>query len=170
MSDVVPAAIALLPPDLRARLRVTQQARAEDIDEVRAAYAARGVEAELSPFFSDLPAHMALAHLVIARAGASTVAELAVIGRPSILVPLPHALDNDQLANANALAMAGGAVVTAQDRFTPQSARRRSEGQAVRSGGACGLGRGRQARRARPTPPSRLADVVLATAGRRTAR
>lgn len=120
MSEVVPPAIALLAPELRAQLRVTQQARPEDIEEVRAAYARAGVEAELSSFFTDMPAHMALAQLVIARAGASTVAELAVIGRPSILVPLPHALDNDQLANANALAFAGGAVVTAQARFTPQ--------------------------------------------------
>jgi UDP-N-acetylglucosamine--N-acetylmuramyl-(pentapeptide) pyrophosphoryl-undecaprenol N-acetylglucosamine transferase len=99
---------------------LVQQARDEDAVRVREAYARLGVTAEVAPFFADLPGRIAAAHLVIARAGASTVAELAAIGRPAILVPLPHALDQDQLANANALAKAGGALVIAQSDFTPE--------------------------------------------------
>ncbi|MGB9368258.1 MAG: glycosyltransferase, partial [Xanthobacteraceae bacterium] len=86
---------------------------------VRQAYARLGVKAEVAPFFADLPARIAASHLVVSRSGASTVAELAAIGRPSILVPLPHALDQDQLANATVLANAGGAIVLKQDDFTP---------------------------------------------------
>jgi UDP-N-acetylglucosamine--N-acetylmuramyl-(pentapeptide) pyrophosphoryl-undecaprenol N-acetylglucosamine transferase len=85
---------------------------------VRAAYAKLAVAAECAPFFTDLPARMAAAHLIISRSGASTVAELAAIGRPAILVPLPHALDQDQFANAGVLAEAGGAVRIAQRDFT----------------------------------------------------
>ena len=118
MSDIVPAGDrAARRRELRARLRVVQQARAEDVTRVRDAYARLGVEAEVAPFFTDLPARIAAAHLVVSRSGASTVAELAVIGRPAILVPLPHALDQDQLANANVLAQAGGAIVLAAGRF-----------------------------------------------------
>ncbi|WP_020177861.1 undecaprenyldiphospho-muramoylpentapeptide beta-N-acetylglucosaminyltransferase [Methylopila sp. M107] len=166
MSEVVPAALALLPEALKSRLHVTQQARPEDIDAVRAAYAAAGVEAKLSSFFSDMPAHMALAQFVIARAGASTVAELAVIGRPSILVPLPHALDNDQLANANALAFAGGAVVTPQSAFTPVALASDLE---TRLSDGAGLAAAAEAARrvGGPDAASRLADVVLAAAGDR---
>lgn len=120
-SDVVPAALRLLPAALRARLSVVQQTRPEDQERVRAAYAADGIAAELSPFFADVAARLAAAHLVIARAGASTVAELAVAGRPSILVPLPGAIDDHQSANARALAEAGGAWVVPQPRFTPAS-------------------------------------------------
>lgn len=168
MSEVVPAAVRLLPSDLRGRLHVIQQARPEDIDSARKAYAEAGVSAELASFFDDMPARMALAHLVIARAGASTVAELAVIGRPSILVPLPHALDNDQLANANALALAGGAVVTPQDRFTPQAL---SEELGVRLVDPEGLAAAAEAakRVGAPDAAARLADVVLAAANRRLA-
>jgi UDP-N-acetylglucosamine--N-acetylmuramyl-(pentapeptide) pyrophosphoryl-undecaprenol N-acetylglucosamine transferase len=108
-SENVPPALALLPVDVRTRLRVVQQARAEDIDTVVAAYRASGIEAEVAAFFRDLPERLAKAHLVIGRSGASTVAELTVIGRPSILVPLPHALDNDQLRNAATLAESGAA-------------------------------------------------------------
>ena len=119
MSEVVPEALARLDPALRARLRVSQQARAEDLDRVRALYAAHGVSAELAPFFADLPERLAGAHLVVCRSGASTVAELAAVGRPAVLVPLPHALDQDQRANAELLAKAGGAVLVAQESFTP---------------------------------------------------
>lgn len=96
----VPDAIALLPDAVRARLHITQQCRAEDIDRVRAAYAALGVPATLSPFFADMAGLLTSAHLVLARAGASTVAELCAMGRPAILVPLPGAIDGHQLANA----------------------------------------------------------------------
>jgi len=118
-SDVVPAAIALLSADLRARLSIVQQCRAEDLDRVRAAYAQCGVAAELSAFFPDVADKLAAAHLVIARAGASSVAELAVAGRPAILVPLPNAIDDHQSANARALVAARGASAIAQRDFSP---------------------------------------------------
>jgi UDP-N-acetylglucosamine--N-acetylmuramyl-(pentapeptide) pyrophosphoryl-undecaprenol N-acetylglucosamine transferase len=117
-SDVVPDAIAALPETLRARLSVTQQCRVEDLGRVRAAYRACGVAAELAPFFNDVAALLKSAHLMIGRAGASTCAELAVAGRPSILVPLPGAIDDHQTANAAALKDAGGAEVIAQSALT----------------------------------------------------
>jgi UDP-N-acetylglucosamine--N-acetylmuramyl-(pentapeptide) pyrophosphoryl-undecaprenol N-acetylglucosamine transferase len=120
MSEVVPAAIELLPDDLRRKLILVQQARAEDRDRVTTLYQNLGVDAEVQSFFSDLPARIAAAHLVIARAGASTVSELAVIGRPALLVPFPHAIDQDQAANAVHLAETGAAKVVPQTRFTPQ--------------------------------------------------
>jgi UDP-N-acetylglucosamine--N-acetylmuramyl-(pentapeptide) pyrophosphoryl-undecaprenol N-acetylglucosamine transferase len=120
MADVVPAAIELVPLALRARLAVTQQAREEDVGRVREAYARLGVAAEVEPFFRDLPQRLTASHLVVARSGASTIAELAAIGRPAILVPLPHALDQDQRANAGMLERAGGAVMIEQTRFTPE--------------------------------------------------
>ena len=120
MSDVVPAALALLSPDQRVKISLVQQARGEDGARVAAAYAALGFHAETAPFFADLPARMAQAQLVIARAGASTVSELAVIGRASVLVPFPHALDQDQAANAAELARTGAATVVAQSAFTPE--------------------------------------------------
>ena len=118
MSDVVPAAIVTLPPELRARLSIVQQARGEDEARVRATYGDAGVRAEVASFFNDLPARIAGAHLVIARSGASTVSELAVIGRPAILVPLPGALDQDQAANAAVLGDIGAATVVDQKQFT----------------------------------------------------
>ena len=120
MSDIVPSAVEAMTPALRARLAIVQQARGEDETRVREVYTRLGVKAEVAPFFTDLPARIAAAHLIVSRSGASTVAELAAIGRPSILVPLPHALDQDQLANANVLAKAGGALVLKQDDFTPE--------------------------------------------------
>ena len=120
MADIVPAAIGTLDLGLRARLAIVQQAREEDLPRVREAYAGLPVAAEVAPFFSDLPARMAASHLVVARSGASTVAELAAIGRPAILVPLPHALDQDQFANAGVLERAGGAIRIVQESFTPQ--------------------------------------------------
>lgn len=113
-SDAVPAAVARLDKDQLARLSVVQQARTEDVARVKAAYEKIGVQAEVSPFFTDMAARMAASHLVISRSGASTVSEIAVIGRPALLVPYPHALDHDQAANAAALAAAGGAEVHAQ--------------------------------------------------------
>jgi UDP-N-acetylglucosamine--N-acetylmuramyl-(pentapeptide) pyrophosphoryl-undecaprenol N-acetylglucosamine transferase len=115
---VVPAAVASLAPELRARLRIVQQTREDDLARVRDAYAQLGIAAEVAPFFVDLPARIAHAQLVIARAGASTVAELACIGRPAILVPYPHATDDHQTANAKALETAGGAWTIADAAFT----------------------------------------------------
>jgi UDP-N-acetylglucosamine--N-acetylmuramyl-(pentapeptide) pyrophosphoryl-undecaprenol N-acetylglucosamine transferase len=120
MSDIVPAALARLDDTLRGRFRVVQQARQEDLESVRDSYAKMKVEADVQPFFSDLPARMASSQLVISRSGASTVAELAAIGRPALLVPLPHALDQDQKANAGFLERAGGAIRLDQTIFTPE--------------------------------------------------
>ena len=120
MAEIAPPAIARLAAELRGRLSIVQQARAEDLDAVRATYARIGVFADCAPFFSDLPARMAASHLVIARSGASTVAELTAIGRPAILVPLPHSLDQDQFINAGVLADAGGAIRIEQRDFTPE--------------------------------------------------
>ena len=119
-SDAVPAAIELLPEAQRERLMITQQARAEDVARVKAAYAALGVEAQVSPFFTDMAARIAAAHLVMSRSGASTVSEIAVIGRPALLVPYPHALDHDQAANAGALAAAGGAELHLQSTLSAE--------------------------------------------------
>lgn len=120
MSDVVPPAVELLSPELRSRLSVCQQARGEDLERVTARYERLGVDFEAKPFFKDLPRRLAQAHLVISRSGASTVAELAVIGRPSILIPLPGAIDQDQAANAKILGDIGAAVVLPQSEFTPE--------------------------------------------------
>ncbi|MGH6846888.1 MAG: undecaprenyldiphospho-muramoylpentapeptide beta-N-acetylglucosaminyltransferase [Methylocella sp.] len=119
-SDVVPAAIELMPKAARQKLIIVQQARGQDKETVCDAYRRLGVDADVKSFFSDLPGRIAQAHLVIARAGASTMAELAVIGRPAILVPLPHALDQDQAANAKLFAAFGAAVVVKQSAFSPQ--------------------------------------------------
>ncbi|MXQ10154.1 undecaprenyldiphospho-muramoylpentapeptide beta-N-acetylglucosaminyltransferase [Microvirga makkahensis] len=120
MSDVVPPAIELLAQDLRDRLVITQQARGEDLERVRSHYRRLDVKFEAEPFFTDLPRRLGEAHLVISRSGASTVAELAVIGRPSILVPLPGSLDQDQAANAKTLGDLGAAIVLPQSQFTPE--------------------------------------------------
>jgi UDP-N-acetylglucosamine--N-acetylmuramyl-(pentapeptide) pyrophosphoryl-undecaprenol N-acetylglucosamine transferase len=120
MADIVPDAIGLLDAGLRARVGIVQQARDEDLARVRDTYARLGVAAETAPFFADLPARIAASHLIVSRSGASTVSELSAIGRPSILVPLPHALDQDQFANAGVLTRAGGALRLTQDKFTPQ--------------------------------------------------
>jgi UDP-N-acetylglucosamine--N-acetylmuramyl-(pentapeptide) pyrophosphoryl-undecaprenol N-acetylglucosamine transferase len=120
MSEVVPGAIGKLDEKFRSRLEVVQQSREEDLAEAQGIYRRLNIKAELAAFFSDLPAKIAASHLVIGRSGASTVSELAVIGRPSILVPLPHAIDNDQLANASSLAASGGAILIRQAEFTSE--------------------------------------------------
>jgi UDP-N-acetylglucosamine--N-acetylmuramyl-(pentapeptide) pyrophosphoryl-undecaprenol N-acetylglucosamine transferase len=121
MSDVVPDAIERLPKEMYPQLVITQQAREEDLLRVRSHYSRLLVHVEVQPFFKDMPRRMAEAHLVIARSGASTVAELSVIGRPAILVPLPGALDQDQAANAQVLAEIDAAVVMPQTEFTPDN-------------------------------------------------
>lgn len=113
-SQAIPDAVKALPEALRRRLTITQQARAEDQDGVIEAYNRIGIPAEVSPFFTNMAQRIASAHLVVSRSGASTVSEVSVIGRPSLLVPYPHALDHDQAANAATLAAAGGAEVHAQ--------------------------------------------------------
>ncbi len=120
-SAAVPAAICLLSNDLRSRITLTQQARVEDKDSVVESYKKLGVRADVSPFFGDMAERIAQADLVISRSGASTVSELSVIGRPSVLVPYPHALDHDQAANAAALSAAGGASVIKQADLSPNA-------------------------------------------------
>jgi UDP-N-acetylglucosamine--N-acetylmuramyl-(pentapeptide) pyrophosphoryl-undecaprenol N-acetylglucosamine transferase len=119
MADIVPGAIERLEPALWSRLVLTQQVREEDMARVRAVYDRLKIKAELAPFFTDLPARLAANHLVVSRSGAGTVAELAAIGRPSILVPLPGAIDQDQFANAGVLAQVNGALRIPQAEFTP---------------------------------------------------
>ena len=119
--DVVPEAIALLPAELRARLAIVQQARPEQVAETRAAYEAINVAADIAPFFTDMGEKLAAAHLVISRAGASSVTELQVAGRPAILIPLAIAADDHQSANADGLAQVGAADVIAERAFTPQA-------------------------------------------------
>jgi len=117
---VVPAAIEQLDAAMRARLLLAQQAREEDLARVRETYRRLNIACEVAPFFPDLPARIAAAHLVVSRSGAGTVAELAAIGRPAILVPLTHALDQDQFQNAGMLEMTGGGIRLRQDAFTPE--------------------------------------------------
>ncbi|QGM45695.1 UDP-N-acetylglucosamine--N-acetylmuramyl-(pentapeptide) pyrophosphoryl-undecaprenol N-acetylglucosamine transferase [Methylocystis heyeri] len=166
MSDIVPAAVAALPEELRARLVIVQQTRQEDIARVSGVYERAGVAPEIAPFFSDLPHRIAQAQLVIARSGASTVSELAAIGRASILVPLPHALDQDQANNAAVLQSVGGAEVVRQENFTPRYLTERlmqflADPEALRRGGE-------NARKAGVADAAeRLADLVEKTAGAR---
>ena len=164
-ADTVPPAMALLPDTLRARLLVTQQCRPEDLERTRAAYAGSGVVAELAPFFPDIANRLDTAHLVIARAGASTIAELACAGRPAILVPLPSAIDDHQAANARALAAAGAAWVVKQRDFTAATLADRiaalcADPAALAAAAAAGAGL------ARPQAASDLADRVLALVAR----
>lgn len=119
-SELVPAALADLPGPVRRRLVVIQQCRAEDIEEVKAKYAALRLEHVVAPFFSDMPRLLAEAHLVICRSGASTIAELGVVGRPAILVPLPHSIENDQLRNATSFSRAGAGWLIPQSELTPE--------------------------------------------------
>ncbi len=119
LSQVVPEGLSMLPISLRRRLQVTQQCRAEDIERVRATYAEMEIPADLATYINDIPEKLSWAHLVIARAGASTLAELTVAGRPAILIPLPSAMDDHQTANVRELVEAGGARSIPQSHFTP---------------------------------------------------
>jgi UDP-N-acetylglucosamine--N-acetylmuramyl-(pentapeptide) pyrophosphoryl-undecaprenol N-acetylglucosamine transferase len=118
LSDVVPDGLARLPLNLRRRLQVTQQCRAEDIDAVRKSYAEHQIPAELATYLPDLPERLGWSHLVISRAGASTIAELTCAGRPAILVPLPGATDNHQEFNVKEMVQAGGARMVRQPAIT----------------------------------------------------
>jgi UDP-N-acetylglucosamine--N-acetylmuramyl-(pentapeptide) pyrophosphoryl-undecaprenol N-acetylglucosamine transferase len=121
LSDVVPAAIAALPEPIRRHLRVAQQARAEDIDRVIAAYAEAGIPAEVAPFFADIPRRLTEAQLVISRAGASSVADISVIGRPAILIPFAAATGDHQTANARGLVEAAAACLIAENQLDAAS-------------------------------------------------
>lgn len=163
MSQIVPAALTRLPHDIKMRLSVVQQCRPEDMDEVRQIYANAEIRAVLQSFFTDLPQRMAESHLVIARSGAGTVAELMAIGRPAILVPLPGALDDNQTPNAEILSKADAGWTVRQADLTPDVlARMLMEifadpmGLARRAANAHAL--------ATPHAASRLADMVEAIA------
>jgi len=127
LSEIVPRALKEMPETLRRRFAITQQCRAEDIENVRRIYAEAGVSADLATFFDDVPDRMTAAHIVITRAGASTVAELAEAGRPAILVPYPHATDDHQTANARAVEATGAGWLIPQDGFTPDALTMRLE-------------------------------------------
>ncbi len=166
-SDAVPPALAALPAEFKARLNVTQQCREEDLQRTRDAYSQAGITCEVAPFFKALPEIMANAQLVIARAGASSVAELTVLGRPSILVPLPHALDNDQLQNATRLAESGGGWCIEQkdldpERLSGEIARLMASPDALAGAAAAAKAQGR------PDAVIRLADLVEGLMGRRS--
>ncbi|MDQ3078626.1 MAG: undecaprenyldiphospho-muramoylpentapeptide beta-N-acetylglucosaminyltransferase [Pseudomonadota bacterium] len=119
LGSIVPEGLGLLPNSLRLRLQVVQQCRSDDIEAVRARYAELGIPAELLTYIVDIPARIGDAHLIIARAGASTIAELTAAGRPAILIPLPIATDDHQTVNAREMAKAGGARMIVQSAFTP---------------------------------------------------
>ncbi|MBA4001577.1 undecaprenyldiphospho-muramoylpentapeptide beta-N-acetylglucosaminyltransferase [Brevundimonas sp.] len=163
LSETVPRALAALPETLRARLKVEQQTRAESLEAAQQIYLESGIAAEVAPFFRDMSARLSGAHLVIGRAGASTVSELAVAGLPSILIPLKIATDDHQRANAKLLADAGAAWVITEDDLTVdsltaavQSLLSNASGLAARAGAARSV--------AMPDAVNRLADVVERTA------
>ena len=164
MADSVPGAIERLEPALWRRLVLTQQVREEDMARVRAVYDRLKINAELAPFFSDLPARLASNHLVVSRSGAGTVAELAAIGRPSILVPLPGAIDQDQFANAGVLAQVNGALRIAQADFTPDRLAAEISALAAEPARLAAMAAGARSA-GRLDAAERLADLVMKVAG-----
>lgn len=159
LSEIVPAALKALPDIFRKRLRVTQQCRPADIDDVRKAYDGTEITADLQTFFDDVPERLQRAHIVIARAGASTVAEITAAGRPSILVPYPYAIDDHQTANAHAIEDTGGAWLMPQDAFTVETLASRletlfSRPSALEKAASCAKASGR------PDAAQNLADLV----------
>ncbi|MDT0682813.1 UDP-N-acetylglucosamine--N-acetylmuramyl-(pentapeptide) pyrophosphoryl-undecaprenol N-acetylglucosamine transferase [Roseicyclus sp. F158] len=164
LSDVVPPAIAALPLETVRNIRVAHQARGEDIERVATYYAEHAIDAEVEPFFDDLPRRMTEAQLVISRAGASSVADISVIGRPSILVPLAAAIRDEQSANARGLADAGGAIVMPERLFEVEALSEQISG--VLSNPAAALGMSRAAlSQGRPDATDRLVELVLELTG-----
>lgn len=163
LSVTVPRAVAALPEALRQRLKVVQQTREEQLEEAREIYAQAGVEAQLAPFFQEMGALYAQAHLIISRAGASSVSEIAAIGRPAIFVPLAIAMDDHQTANAESLVAAGAAETIAEPDFTVQRLRESLE--TAMTGGEA-LDKQAEAARAlgKPRAHEHLADLIEAAA------
>ncbi|MBY8825979.1 undecaprenyldiphospho-muramoylpentapeptide beta-N-acetylglucosaminyltransferase [Sphingomonas colocasiae] len=159
LSSVVPDALGLLPLNFRRRMQVTQQCRAEDIDRVRAIYADFGIPADLATYLPDLPERLGWSHLVIARAGASTVAELTVAGRPAILVPLPSATDDHQTYNVAEAVAAGGARSIPQHLFTAVELAKQMQKLALEPGSLANAAR-RMWQCGRPNATSDLADLL----------
>jgi UDP-N-acetylglucosamine--N-acetylmuramyl-(pentapeptide) pyrophosphoryl-undecaprenol N-acetylglucosamine transferase len=165
-SEVLPAAMALLPLELKARLKIVQQCRPEDIEAVTAEYRTAGIDAELSTFFNDVPARLSACHLAITRSGASTIAELGVAGRPAILVPYPFATDDHQTSNAEAYAQSGAAWVISQRILTPRLLADRIAGLAAHPDM---LARAAEAARqaGRPDAADSFAELVISQIGAR---
>ncbi len=159
LSEVVPEGLAQLPLNLRRRLQVTQQCRAEDLDTVRKIYAENQIPADLATYMEDFPERLGWAHLVIGRAGASTIAELTCAGRPAILVPLPTAMDNHQAFNVKEMVEAGGARSIPQHQFTSKELAKQIQKMALLPGA---LENAAKAARScgRPTAVRDLADLV----------
>jgi UDP-N-acetylglucosamine--N-acetylmuramyl-(pentapeptide) pyrophosphoryl-undecaprenol N-acetylglucosamine transferase len=164
LSRVVPAGLGMLAPPLRRRLQVVQQCRPEDIERVRAQYAELGIPAELMTYIEDMPAKIADAHLIIGRAGASTVAELTAAGRPAILIPFAAATDDHQTANARELVEAGGARAIQEASFTPDVLARQIEALAM-DPVALGNAAARALSVGRPHAARDLADLVERVGG-----
>ena len=165
LSQTLPAALAALPPQLRDRLEVSHQARPEDRDGVVAAYSEAGIRADIRPFFDDVPERLAAAQLVISRAGASSVADIAAIGRPSVLIPLAIARRDEQSANARGLVEAGAAIALPERELTTERLTEEvaailtdSERAAGMAAAAAALGR--------PDAARRLAELIEELAGR----
>jgi UDP-N-acetylglucosamine--N-acetylmuramyl-(pentapeptide) pyrophosphoryl-undecaprenol N-acetylglucosamine transferase len=131
LGEVVPEGLGLLQPSLRRRLQIVQQCRPDDIERIRKRYAELGSPAELLTYIEDMPDKLADAHLVIGRAGASTIAELTAAGRPAILIPFAAATDDHQTANAREMTRAGGARTLQQSGFTPVVLARQIEAMAA---------------------------------------
>jgi UDP-N-acetylglucosamine--N-acetylmuramyl-(pentapeptide) pyrophosphoryl-undecaprenol N-acetylglucosamine transferase len=166
--EFMPKVFAAMSPEERAGVRLTQQVRAENMDTVSKAYAEMGLDCELAPFFMDMPRRIAAAHLVVCRSGASTIAELGVIGRPAVMVPLPHALDNDQLRNAESFAAAGAGWVHPQATLEAKGFAQfltslRSQERQLQQAAAAALGHGK------PDAAQRLADLAEKIAGKHKA-
>jgi len=165
-AEFMPAAMRALPKAVAKTLKIVQQCRPEDLEGVRSAFHEIGLEADLQPFFNDMPKRIAAAHLVLCRSGASTIAELGVIGRPAVMVPLPHAIDNDQLRNAESFAQAGGGWLRRQSEFKPEEfaaflTRLRYQEQELQLAAKAALGHGN------PDAAQRLADLVESLAATR---
>jgi len=158
-SQVIPAALLSLEQPMRARLRIVQQCRPEDLQKVRSTYLQANIVAELAPFFADLPQRLASAHLVIGRSGASTVAELATIGRPSILIPYPYAADDHQTANARAFEATGACIVIPHAEFTAPTLARHLRALIAAPDHMAAMAAAAHAA-GRPDAAARLADLV----------
>jgi UDP-N-acetylglucosamine--N-acetylmuramyl-(pentapeptide) pyrophosphoryl-undecaprenol N-acetylglucosamine transferase len=164
LGEVVPDALARLAPDLRSRLRVAQQCRGGEAESARKTFAAANIEAEVAPFFDDMPTRLADASLVISRSGASTIAELTTVGRPAVLVPFAHATDDHQTANAEGFCDAGGGWIIQQDALTAELLAQRLgsllvPGPTLTTAAKCAE------RLGRPGAAGELADVVVSVLG-----
>jgi UDP-N-acetylglucosamine--N-acetylmuramyl-(pentapeptide) pyrophosphoryl-undecaprenol N-acetylglucosamine transferase len=164
LSERVPQAMALLPEAIRRRLKVEQQTRAESIEQARETYAAAGIEAELAPFFKDMGKRLGDAHLVVGRSGAGTVCEFAVAGKPSVLIPLAIALDDDQGQNARLLVDAGAGHMIREPQLTAETLADTLKGMIEEPGRLAIMAKAARSV-AKPDAAERLADVVEQTAG-----